>query len=164
MVDHWVTEYRSAGTGRWVRVDAQLDDLQRTLLQPSFDPDDMAPGPFLPAGEAWQACRRGEADPARFGIFDMWGLWFVLGNVVRDLAALNKVELLPWDTWGPMRLRQDPDPTEGELIDTVASVMAAGDASAVRALYDGTDSLKVPAAVFDGRFGVPYQLDAGGGP
>src|SRR5579863_10087351 len=106
MVDHWVTEYVSLERGRWVRTDSQLDDRQREILKPSFDPDDMPPGPFLSAGEVWAACRNGHDEPARFGIFDMAGLWFICSNVVRDLAALNKIELLPWDVWGPMAFQQ----------------------------------------------------------
>jgi hypothetical protein len=46
------------------------------------------------------AAVRGSADPERFGILDMHGLWFVLQNLVRDLAARAKRELLPWDGWG----------------------------------------------------------------
>ena len=46
-----------------------------------------------------QLCRAGQANPDLFGVFDMHGMWFIRGNVVRDLAALNKVELLPWDCW-----------------------------------------------------------------
>ena len=33
---------------------------------------------------------------------DMGGLWFIAGNVVRDVAALNNMEMLPWDVWGAM--------------------------------------------------------------
>lgn len=51
-------------------------------------------------GEAWRLCRAGQADPDLFGIFDLQGLWFIRGNVVRDLAPLNKMELLTWDCWG----------------------------------------------------------------
>src|SRR5262249_2981221 len=108
-VDHWVTEYWDGAEHRWVRIDAPLDALQRAAITPAFDPEDQPPGPFLPGGEAWQQCRRGEADPATFGILDFWGLWFVQANVVRDLAALNKMELLPWDVWGPMSFKEDPD-------------------------------------------------------
>ena len=61
-----------------------------------------------PAARAVPACRRGvaasagrgRAEPDTFGIFEFWGLWFVQANVVRELAALNKMELLPWDVWG----------------------------------------------------------------
>jgi hypothetical protein len=51
---------------------------------------------FITAGKAWQMCRSGKADPDKFGIFDMHGLRFIWGDVVRDFLALNKVETLPW--------------------------------------------------------------------
>ena len=57
-------------------------------------------GKFLTGCEAWIAARAGDVDPDLFGIFDMWGLSFIAGNVLSDIACLNKVELLPWDNWG----------------------------------------------------------------
>lgn len=98
--DHWVTEYWNAGTGRWVLVDAQLDQFQIGQMGVHFNPLDVPRDQFVVAGSAWQMCRSGKADPQSFGIFDMHGLGFIRGNLVRDLAALNKVELLPWDCWG----------------------------------------------------------------
>jgi hypothetical protein len=98
--DHWVAEYWNADEGRWVLVDAQMDDLQRGVLQLPFDPLDVPRDQFITGGRAWAMCRAGEADPETFGIHDMHGLWFIRGNLVRDVAALNKVELLPWDVWG----------------------------------------------------------------
>jgi len=158
MVDHWVTEYFSAHENRWVRIDAQLDDLQQELLEPGFDASDMPTGPFLPAGDAWQACRRGGDDPDRFGIFDMWGLWFIFSNVIRDCAALNKMELLPWDSWGAMAFRQDPDHHAADLIDVVASAIASGDLSSILGLYADNQLIAVPSTVFDGRFGESCDL------
>ena len=65
---------------------------------------------FLVAGDAWQLCRAGKADPMDFGILDLFGWWMIAGNVVRDLAALNNREMLPWDCWGPMpRPDEQPD-------------------------------------------------------
>ena len=89
-VDHWVTEYWHAGERRWVRIDSQLDAVQRAAINPEFDTEDLPPGPFLPAGEAWRQCRTGRADPNTFGIFEFWGLWFVQANVVRELAAAQQ--------------------------------------------------------------------------
>jgi Transglutaminase-like superfamily len=157
-VDHWVTEYWHADERRWVRIDAQLDPVQRAALQPTFDTEDQPPGPFLPAGEAWQQCRRGQADPGAFGILDMWGLWFVQANVVRDLAALNKMELLPWDVWGRMAFREDPDPETAALTDTVAETVAGADLEAIRHVYETGDDLRVPDKVFDARFQVEHPL------
>ncbi len=82
---------------------------------------------FLVAGDAWQRCRSGRADPQRFGILDLRGLWFVRGNLVRDLAALAKRELLPWDGWGIMATREDGDAAEMALLDRVAELTQAGD-------------------------------------
>ena len=56
----------------------------------------------------------GAADPETFGIFDMHGLWFVRGDLVHDVAALNTVELSPWDSWGLIE-RRDEDLTAEEL-------------------------------------------------
>ena len=157
-VDHWVTEYWDATERRWVRIDAQLDALQRAAITPAFDTEDQPPGPFLPGGESWQRCRRGEADPATFGILDMWGLWFVQANVVRDLAALNKMELLPWDVWGRMAFREDPDTETASMTDTVADAVAGGDLAAIRRVYEDNDDLRVPDKVFDARFEVVHPL------
>jgi hypothetical protein len=35
-------------------------------------------------------------------LFDMRSLWFIAGNLLRDVAALNNMEMLPWDSWGAM--------------------------------------------------------------
>ena len=157
-VDHWVTEYWNETEQRWVRIDAQLDDVQRAAIAADFDTEDLPPGPFLPAGEAWEQCRTGRADPDTFGIFEFWGLWFVQANVVRDLAALNKMELLPWDVWGAMTFQEEPDATAASLTDTVAGVIAGGDVDAIRTVYEGRDDLRVPDKVFDARFEVVHSV------
>ena len=71
-------------------------------------PEDLRPGEFLTGGEAWAGFRRGEIDASRFGVYGTknWGAAEIRGNAVRDLAALNKVENLPWDEWGRMSVLQ----------------------------------------------------------
>jgi transglutaminase-like putative cysteine protease len=157
-VDHWVTEYWNEAERRWVRIDAQLDDVQRAAIVADFDTEDLPPGPFLPAGEAWQQCRTGRAEPRDFGIFEFWGLWFVQANVVRELAALNKMELLPWDVWGVMKLQEEPDAAATSLTDRVAGVITGGDVDAIRTVYEDNDDLRVPDKVFDARFEVVHSL------
>ena len=98
--DHWVTEYWDSDRRRWVLVDSQLDQFQISSMDINFDPLDVPRDQFIVAGSAWRMCRNGKADPKDFGIFDMHGNGFIRGNLVRDLASLNKVELLPWDCWG----------------------------------------------------------------
>ena len=89
-----------------------------------------------------------------FGIFDMRGLWFVAGNVVRDVAALNGMEMLPWDGWGAM-----PRPDEaidGErlaLLDRLAALSLDSDRNLaeLRTLYAADERLRVPGSVYNAR-------------
>ncbi len=141
--DHWVCEYWDAARCRWVLVDAQLDELQCGKLSVRFDPTDVPRDQFLVGGRAWQLCRRGQADPEIFGIFDMHGLWCVRGNLVRDVASLNKMELLPWDSWGIIEAREaDLSAEDLALLDRVAE-LTYGDMpefDEVRLLYERDDA------------------------
>jgi Transglutaminase-like superfamily len=140
-LDHWIVEYDRAGG--WVRLDPEL--LGGSVLD---RPDELRPGQFLSGGEAWIAYREGRIDASTFGVHgtDNWGPAEIRGNAVKDLAALNKVEMLPWDEWGRMtasyegRTGADYD----RLIDTVAAVCAGDDTTAMVALYESED-LAVPA-------------------
>lgn len=98
--DHWLCEWWDRSQERWIRVDSQIDAIQRDIYSILFNAFDVPMDRFLCAGRAWQMCRKGFADPNLFGIFNLQGMWFIRGNLIRDLAALNKMELLPWDAWG----------------------------------------------------------------
>ncbi len=54
---------------------------------------------FLPAGEAWTACRSGHLSPELFGHGKTRGRWFIVVNVVRDSLSLSGRETSAWDTW-----------------------------------------------------------------
>jgi hypothetical protein len=149
--DHWICEYYHTGQKRWIQVDAQLDRLQRDVLKIDFDPFDVPRDRFLNGGRAWQMCRQEGVDPDLFGIFDMKGLWFVRGDLIRDFAALNKMELLPWDSWGLIQGYDQDLSQEGlALLDRVAALCQADDSAfgEIRALYDTDERLRVPP-VFD---------------
>lgn len=139
-IDHWVVEHWDPDRNRWVRVDTQLDDRQQAALAIDFDPSDVPRDRFLTGGEAWRLCRSGGADPDHFGILEFWGRHFVRGNAIRDLAALNKIELLPWDGWGLMdRAPQGPDDDAHALVDEVASTTLDDQLPAVQRLYQEND-------------------------
>jgi hypothetical protein len=148
-VDHWVTEYWSESRKQWVLVDPQLDGRQRELFKIKFDPLDVPRDQFLIAGDGWQLCRTGKADPQAFGIMEFHGLWFIAANVVRDVAALNNREMLPWDIWGPM-VRGD-DEVDVALTDRLADLTHDPDANfaELRAIYDKGSPLSVPPTVFN---------------
>jgi hypothetical protein len=141
-LDHWVTEYWHEQNRRWVRIDSEI--LGQSILA---QPEDLSPGQFLTGGEAWQAFRKGDIDAARFGVYGTgnWGPAEIRGNAIRDLAALNKVEMLPWDEWGRMDASYKglTGADYDELIDTIAEVCAADDLSAIADLY-ACDELRVP--------------------
>ena len=153
-IDHWVTEYWNEDRRAWVLVDAQLDAVQRELFKIAFDPLDVPRDQFLVAGDAWQRCRAGTADPQAFGILDMHGLWFVAGNVIRDVAALNDQVMLPWDVWGAMAQR-DAD-LDLALFDRLAPLSLEPDRQfgELRAVYQDP-RVKVPATVFNAIRNLP---------
>jgi hypothetical protein len=145
--DHWITERWDAGdgAGRWVRDDPQVDELQAEVVKLDFDPYDQPPGQFLSASEAWVAARAGDVDPGLFGIFDMWGLSFIGGNVLHDLACLNNVELLPWDdAWGLLGGPHAPVPdATAELLDDVARLVNGGNTEGIRHRYETDERVRV---------------------
>jgi hypothetical protein len=55
-----------------------------------FDSADVPRDQFVVAGDAWSLCRGGRTDPSAFGLLDMHGLWFIAGNLVRDVAAFEQ--------------------------------------------------------------------------
>jgi Transglutaminase-like superfamily len=147
--DHWVCEYWHEGR-RWAKVDAQLDAFQRDNLGIRFSPLDVPDDQFLVGGRAWQMCRAGEADPDAFGVFDLHGLWFVRGDLVRDLAALNKMELLPWDSWGLMdREEKDLSGSDLSLLDQVAGATQNdnGRFEETLSVYQDNSCLRVPSVI-----------------
>lgn len=152
--DHWVSEVWDAAESRWRLADAQIDDVQRKGMNITIDTLDLGREEFWVAGQAWLRCRRGEADPMDFGILDMWGLWFIRDNLLRDLAALCKVELLPWDAWGQM-LTDVEDLSENQLalLDHIAELTTAPilDIAEIRALYEKDESLRVPETIVSFR-------------
>ena len=142
-LDHWITEYWHDDQARWVRVDSEI--FGQSIVA---EPEDLRPGEFLSGGEAWSAFREGRIDAARFGVYgtENWGPGEIRGNAVKDLAALNKVEMLPWDEWGRMdaSYKGETGDDYDQLIDTIATVCAADDPAALADLY-ARDELQVPA-------------------
>ena len=148
--DHWVCEYWNKKEGRWVLVDAQLDELQRNALQIPFNTFDVPRDQFIVGGAAWKMCRSGQADPAKFGIFDLRGMDFVKGDFIRDVAALNKVELLPWDCWGMILTEYASLPPDDlSMLDRLADLTFTDvpDFDTVRQLYESDPRLRVGDAI-----------------
>jgi hypothetical protein len=185
--DHWICEYWNGE--RWVMADPQLDPLQQSsvlswgmdhakenneLLQQiqAFNPRDLKNDEFVTAGEAWIRCRRGTADPERFGIGcpirpewgidSLYGLWFIRGQLLRDFASLNKVETVPylvriakgldWKAWRLVGSRDEELTDEDlQLLDTVAELTLQVDTNyqEIRRLYSESKDLRAPAELLE---------------
>jgi hypothetical protein len=161
--DHAVCEYWSAPQARWILVDPQFDEVWLKMLKIEHDVLDVPRYRFLVAGEAWRRCREGSADASKFGIFkgDRRGLWFVAGSVVRDVAALNKMELLQWDVWGAMH---EPDQPLGDgqlaLFDRLAALTRDPDRSfgELRRVYERDERVRAPKTVFNAILQRPEAI------
>lgn len=149
--DHMICEVWHPDRQEWIFVDAELDDLHRQVLQFSFDPCHVPKNQFLPGGQAWQLCRRSEADPNTFGYGEtVGGLPNIRGNLVRDIAFLNKVEILGWDYWGLIEADDtDLDANDLALLDKAATLSLAGTGGfqELRSLYLRDMRLRVPPVV-----------------
>jgi Transglutaminase-like superfamily len=97
--DHWICEYWSSEEKRWIRADAQLDQVHRDQLAIKFNCADLPSGVFLTGGRAWGLARSGGAAIDDFGHGDAKGLWFLRVNLHRDLLALTNQHMSAWDTW-----------------------------------------------------------------
>ena len=139
--DHWVVELRDGD--RWRMADPQIDALQRDDLELGFDPLDVPADQFLAGPDAWRLIRAHGADPHTFGFspLKLSGSWFVAGAVVRDRAALDGVETLPWDVWDPMP--GPDDPVDLARFDRIAA---------------GEEPLRTPEKVLNVRRGVVESL------
>lgn len=183
--DHWICEFWDGE--RWIMADSQIDPLQQSCIRQwalnsvqdnksilqrikQFNPRDLKPDEFITAGRAWKLCREGAANPGNFGIScpirpewgidSLYGLWFVRGQLLRDFAALNKVETVPYLVrickgldWKPWRLvnLKDNELTKDDylLLDTIAELTTDIDTNdkEIHQKYKGNKELTVPSEI-----------------
>ena len=147
--DHWVAEYWNGE--RWILADAQIDPVQVVHFNVAFDPADVPRDRFIVGGQAWIAYRGGNLDPDKCGLTipGEQGAWWIAANLIRDVAALSNMELLPWDLWGAMPEPEDEiDDALTALFDDLAAVTADPDTAAeVRSRYEADERLRVPEQV-----------------
>jgi len=168
--DHWVCQFFSAEQSRWVTVDPQIDPFQQSTIGIDFSPLDLPAGSFVCAGEAWRSSRSGATDatqygiavdPARFGLRSLYGQWFIRGQLLRDIAALNKQETVPflvrlargltWDSWRLVAATDDElTQSDWELLDAAAEVsIDASSIQTIRSLYESNPDLRVSTQVLE---------------
>lgn len=131
--DHVIAEYWNGA--RWVRLDPELEPSRY-----DFDTQDLPPEAFLTAAQVWQGIRAGGLDPTRFGVFPdapdfLRGEGFIRRNLLLELAALNGMEVLLWDSWGLMDTPAEALTKDDlALLDEVAAALIADDDAALTRL------------------------------
>lgn len=155
-IDHEVAELWDPAEERWRLVDAELGDNHRDPNDGErVDPLDVPRDRSLVGGAAWRACRAGKAAPASFVVAPevdhelLRGWPYLAHNVIHDLAALNRDEMLLWDGWGLLDDDTTTSAADAEaLLDRIAAVTAGADPDLadVRRLY-ADPAVCVPASV-----------------
>lgn len=128
--DHVVAEYWKESEARWVMVDPELEEHY------PFNTYDMPPSQFFSAAEVWRDYRAGKLEADTYGVapdLPYKGDWFIRNHVLKELAALNKRELLLWDEWGEMSEELDGDL---DKIDQAAHVLLSRDDDAIRTFFE----------------------------
>lgn len=154
-VDHVVAEVWDATERRWRLIDPELAPEHTDPRDAvTFDSLDVPRDRFIVAPDAWLRCREGRDDPERYLVspfLDIPGLRgypYLLHNLVQDLAALNKREMILWDDWGISAEWETLTDEKRAMLDDTAGHMMAPDVTLadLQRLHD-RDEFRVPAVV-----------------
>jgi len=154
--DHSLVECWDGEKHRWLLVDPQFDDTWRKHLHIEHDIFNVPRNLFLTAADAWLKCREGSLDASKFGIFqgNLRGWWFIAGNLIKDIASLNKAEMLQWDAWTGMPRPNNSMKDKKRILffDRLAELTHDPDSSfkGLRKAYaDEKNPIQVPPRVFN---------------
>jgi len=159
LMDHVVAEVWDAPEQRWRMVEPEVGPGHVVGLDGSvLDVDDVPGHLFLTGAHAWQRARSGLLDAETFVVApdlpipDTRGWPYLRHNLVHDLAALTKQEMLLWDDWGvlndPLPAGEPPDPEALKVLDELAELLAQPDPAPAELEPWGTrDGFAVPSTV-----------------
>lgn len=155
--DHRLAEYWDEKQGRWVLVDAQIDEVQQATLSRPFDPLNVnSYSPFFVAGEVWQQCRAGNWDAYQFGDSpEDRGMSPIRYALLHDFDALNKMELVGFDAWHPLIDKPEHLLISEEMgfLDAVAAAITQPDTQfqSLQTLYQASEYGQTIQAKFSSR-------------
>jgi Transglutaminase-like superfamily len=167
-IDHVIAEVWDQVGQRWRLVDPELaDDHVAAVDGTRVDPEDVPPGRFLTGPRAWRACRAGAIDAARFVVAPELDLpvtrgWpYVRHNLVHDLAALAKQEMLLWDNWGLTQIVGEPSADQLAALDALAAATGSSEVplEQIQSFFQ-LEGLRVPPVVtsYSPASAVPLQV------
>ncbi len=140
--------------GRWVLMEPEIgpgyvDPNDGAVLNPCDLPRDR----FLVGPQAWLDARAGTRNPETFVVApdlmvpDLRSWPYLLHNLVLDVAALNKQEMVLWDVWGLADGRV-PDAGDAARIDEIArQILAGADDPATVAALAREPGFRVPEVI-----------------
>jgi hypothetical protein len=148
-LDHVIAEVWDAAEQRWRLVEPEFEDGQVDV-----DLLDVPADQFLVGADAWAACRSGSLDAQRCVVSPELELPFLRGwpylmhNLVVDLAALNKHEMLLWDLWGVIETADPSDDGVARQMDALAARLRVPGLTVdqLTAAFD-VDGLRVPDVI-----------------
>jgi hypothetical protein len=150
-LDHVVAEIWD-GTA-WRLVEPQLQTGFRDPADGTpIDLLDVPRDRFLVGADAWTAARAGDLDPARLVVSPeldlpyLRGLPYARHNLVLDLAALNKHEMILWDLWGVLDDAAELTPAGLARADELAELVAGADVEQLRVVFEAGD-VRVPPVI-----------------
>ena len=149
-IDHTIAEIWDEPTQRWRLVDPELRGGWTLDSGDVVNPVDISRDVFLPGLDAWRAARAGLVDAEAFVVSpdlmipELRGWPYLCHNVVLDIAALNRHEMILWDVWG-LDATIDDGLTDS-LLATLDRAAEATSLPAWRALF-ATDEFRVPPVV-----------------
>lgn len=167
-IDHVVAEVFDSARQRWRLVDAELaDDHLDAPNGRRVDPEDLTPAQFVTGPAAWLACRSGRADPERYlvdpglDIPATRGWPYVRHNLVHDLAALARHEMVLWDNWGWTGPDANLAPEQLAVLDELAAATSGSATAAQIETFYARDGLRVPAQVtsYSPAHDAPLRVD-----
>jgi hypothetical protein len=145
--DHWICEYWDKNKEGWVKVDTQLDDLHTKHLKIKFNPLDVPGDCFLTAGESWLKYRKENIDPNKFGVLHIKGSGLIKANIIRDIFALRKIELLPWDSgWGALEkgVYEPVSEEEKPYFDKLSRISSEASSGEIHKAFHEDEQVKFP--------------------
>ena len=144
LIDHVIAEVWDEPGQRWRLVEPEIDDGHADPADgASFDALDVPAERFLTAPRAWQLARSGALAPDRFVVDPGLDIPATRGwpqlrhNLVHDLAALNKAEMLLWEDWGVLDTPEPPGPGDLPVLDELAALTGqpSPELAALRSAY-----------------------------
>lgn len=151
-MDHVVAEIWDAEQNRWRLIEAQVAADHRDAGTGDVLPVmDVPRDRFLTGATAWRAARAGTLDHERFVVnpqleepfLRSWP--YLAHNLVLDLAALGKHEMILWDEYG---LLSGPlSDTDMELLDELAAAIGDDIDTELVASWLHLDPLRIPKEV-----------------